>query len=102
MLGRRVWRAGQGLSALDFEIDGSCRNGIEVEVARVDGFAGVVEGGGIGGPVGGGLLVSDFASRGEGDVPIGAEIGEPARWRGDGSRIWWRARVSEKTKTRDS
>ena len=48
----------------------------EGEVAGVDGFAGVVEGGWVGGPVGEGGFGFGLFGAGEGDAPVGAEIGE--------------------------
>ena len=61
MLGRGVGGAGEGLAAVDLEDrEGSgCGRG-EGEVAGVDGLAGVVEGGGVGDPVGEGGLGDGF------------------------------------------
>ncbi len=49
---------------------------VEGEVAGVDGFAGVVEGGWVGGPVGEGGFGLCLVGGGEGDVPVGAKVGE--------------------------
>ncbi len=52
VFGWGVGCAGEWVAAVDFEDRWGSLGGGEGEVAGVDGFAGVVEGGGVGGPVG--------------------------------------------------
>ena len=72
VFGWGVGGSGEGLAAFDFEEDWSPWGRGEGEVAGVDGFAGVVEGGWIGGPVGEGGFGLRLFGRGEVDLPVGA------------------------------
>ena len=76
MLGWGVWCSGEGFASVDFEEDRAGFFGGEGEVAGVDGFSGVVEGGGVGYPVGEGGFGGGLVEGGEGDVPVGGEVGD--------------------------
>ena len=70
VFGWGVGCSGEGFAAFDFEKDWGRGRGGEGEVAGVDGFAGVVEGGWVGGPVGEGGFGFCFVGGGEGDGPV--------------------------------
>ena len=90
VFGWGVGGAGERGSASDLQRSGVCA-GRDGEVARVDGFARVVEGGGVGGPVGEGWFCLDLFGAGEGDLPVGAEVDEMSRSRRmhDGTECSW-------------
>jgi hypothetical protein len=57
VFGWRIGRAGEGGASVNGEIGCRLRKRGEVEIARVDDFAGVVKSGGVGSPVGEGVLI---------------------------------------------
>src|SRR5665213_1786669 len=75
MFGWRIGRTRQRLAAFDFKKNRAGGRRVDRKVTRIYGFTRIVTSGGVGCPVGGGLLGFGFAGRREGDLPIGTEIG---------------------------
>ena len=65
--------SGERLATADFKVVETDWGG-DGEVARVDGFAGVVESCRVGGPVGWSWFREGFADGGKGDLPVVAKV----------------------------